>query len=79
MKVGDHLHAPASLPVVQEAGWAPGRFGRVRNISPPTGHDPSTVQPLASRYTEDADPCHKFVEYGQSKELFSGMTPCSLV
>jgi hypothetical protein len=41
------------VPIVQEAGWAPqGRSGRVRKISPPTGFDPRTVHPVASRYTD---------------------------
>ena len=37
-------------------GWVDpqGRSGRVRNISPPTGFDPRTVQPIASRYTDCA-------------------------
>jgi hypothetical protein len=78
--VGDQLHAPASLSIVQEAGWAPGRFGRVRNISPPPGLDPWTVKPLASCYTNDDLPAHKFGGWEtQSKEVFSGMEPCSLV
>jgi hypothetical protein len=41
------------LPIVQEAGWAPG-FGQVRKISPPTGFDARTIQPVASRYTDYA-------------------------
>jgi hypothetical protein len=28
------------------------RSGQVRKISPPTGFDPPTVQPVASRYTD---------------------------
>ena len=39
------------VPIVQEAGWAPGRSGQVRKISSPLGFDPRTVQPVASRYT----------------------------
>jgi hypothetical protein len=38
-------------PIVQKVGWAPGPAWRVRNISPPPGFDPGTVQPVASRYT----------------------------
>jgi len=52
-------HAPAALypgkdPVttVQEAGWASGRSGQMRKISPPPGFDPRTVQPVASHYTD---------------------------
>jgi len=40
MGVGGQRHAPAALPpvpIVQEAGWAPGPSGRVRKISPSTG------------------------------------------
>ena len=37
-----------TLPIVQEAGRAPVRYGRVRKISPPHGFDPLTVQPIAS-------------------------------
>jgi hypothetical protein len=33
-----------------------GRSGLVRNISPPPGLDPRTVQPVASRYTDWAIP-----------------------
>ena len=32
-------------------GGPHGRSGRLRNISPPPGFDPRTVQPVASRYT----------------------------
>jgi hypothetical protein len=38
--VGSHCHAPAALlpvPIVQETGWAQGRSGQVRKISPVTG------------------------------------------
>jgi len=33
-------------------GGPQGRSGQVRKISPPTGFDPRTVQPIASRYTD---------------------------
>jgi hypothetical protein len=33
------------VPILQEAGW-------VQRISPQTGFDPRTVQPVASRYTD---------------------------
>jgi hypothetical protein len=36
--------------IVQEAGWAPGPAGQVRNISPPPGFDPRTVQPGNCKY-----------------------------
>jgi hypothetical protein len=42
------------VPIVQEAGWAPGRSGRVRKISPSPGFDSRTVQSVVSRYTDRA-------------------------
>jgi hypothetical protein len=52
-------HAPAALypgkdqvPIVHEAGWAPGSvWTGAENLAPP-GFDPRTVQPVASRYTD---------------------------
>jgi len=39
------------VPIVQEAGWAPGPvWTGADNLAPP-GFDPRTVQPVASRYT----------------------------
>jgi hypothetical protein len=38
-----------TVPIVYEAGGPQGRSGRVRNISPPQGFDPRTVQTVASR------------------------------
>ena len=40
------------VPVVQEAGWAPGPVWTCAKISPPPGFDPRTIQPVASRYTD---------------------------
>ena len=40
----------APVPIVQEAGWAQGRSGQVRELSPPPGFDPRNVQPVTSRY-----------------------------
>ena len=56
--VGGQRHAPAVLPpgknpvpIVQEAGWAPGTvWTGAENLSPP-GFYPRTVQPVASHYT----------------------------
>jgi hypothetical protein len=43
------------VPIVQEAGWAPGPvWTNAENLAPPTGLDPRTVQPVASRYTDYA-------------------------
>jgi hypothetical protein len=39
------------VPIVQEAGWAPGPvWACAKNLAPP-GFDLRTVQPIASRYT----------------------------
>jgi hypothetical protein len=51
------------VPIVQEAGWAPGRTGRVRKISPQPGFDPQTVQLVASRYADYTIPAHWTLEY----------------
>jgi hypothetical protein len=47
-------HASAALfpwkdpvPLVQDAGWAPGPVWTGAKISPPPGFDPRTVQPVA--------------------------------
>ena len=40
------------VPIVQEAGWAPGPvWTGAENLGPP-GFDPLTAQPAASRYTD---------------------------
>ena len=61
--VSGQQHAPAyftpgkdSLPIVQEAGWAPGPVwtGADNLAPPPPGFDPRTVQPVVSRYTDRA-------------------------
>jgi hypothetical protein len=59
----DGHHAPAAftsgkdpVPIVQEAGWAPGPVWiSAENLAPP-GFDPRTFQPVASRYTDYAIP-----------------------
>ena len=58
--VGSQRHAPARfarrkdpVPIVQEAGWAPGPvWTGAENLAPPPGFDPRTFQPVASRYTD---------------------------
>ena len=68
MGVGGQSHSPAALPpgntpvpTVQEAGWAPGPvWAGAENLAPPPGFDPRTVQPVASRYTDCANPAHTF-------------------
>ena len=39
------------LPILQDAGWAPGRSGRAENLVP-TGIQSRTVQSVVSRYTD---------------------------
>jgi len=40
------------VPILQEAGWAPGPvWTGVENLAPPR-FDPRTVQPVASHYTD---------------------------
>ena len=65
MGVGGQRHAPAALlpgktryPLYRRLGGPQGRSGRVREISPPPGYAPRTVQPVASRYTVWAIPVH---------------------
>jgi hypothetical protein len=41
-------------PLYKRLGGPQGWFGQVRKISPPSGFDPWTVQPIASRYTDYA-------------------------
>jgi len=42
------------VPIVQEAGWAPGPVGTGAQNLAPTGIRTRTVQPVASRYTDYA-------------------------
>ena len=44
------------VPIVREAGWAPGPVWKVLKISLPPEFDPRTVQSVASRYTDWANP-----------------------
>jgi hypothetical protein len=49
------LFTPAKdpVPIVQEAGWAPGPvLTGAEKSRPPPGIDSRTVQPVASRYTD---------------------------
>ena len=43
------------VPIVQEAGWAPGPVWISAQNLAPSGFDPRTVQPVASRYTDYAN------------------------
>ena len=40
------------VPIVQEAGWAPGPVWTGAENLDPRGFDPRTVQPVAGRYTD---------------------------
>jgi hypothetical protein len=69
MTVCGWRHASASLhrgttryPLRMGPGGHQGRSRRVRNISPPPGFDPRTVQSFAIRYTDYAIPAHIFEE-----------------
>jgi len=43
------------VPILQEAGWAPEPvWTGAKNLAPPPGFDPRTVQTVASRYTDYA-------------------------
>jgi hypothetical protein len=61
--VGGQCHDPAALlpgknryPLYRRLGGPQDRSGRVWKISPPSGFDPRTVQPVASPYTDCAIP-----------------------
>ena len=63
MGVGGQRHAMAAfvpgkspVPVVQEAGWAPGPVWTSAENLASTGFEPWTVQAVASRYTDWAIP-----------------------
>ena len=64
MGVGGQCHAPAAftpgkdpVPIVQEAGWAPGPVWiGAENLAPPPGFNPWTFQPVVSCYTDNAIP-----------------------
>ena len=65
MGVGGQRHVPAALPpgktrypLYRSLGGPQGRSGLVRKISPPSGFDPRTFQPVASRYTGWTIPIH---------------------
>jgi hypothetical protein len=47
------------LPIVQEAGWAPGPvWTDTKNLAPQPGFDPGIVHPVASHYIDWAIPAH---------------------
>jgi hypothetical protein len=59
MSVGDQRHAPAAstprkfrIPWYRRVSGPQGRYGRVLKISPPSGFDPRSDQPVACRYCD---------------------------
>ena len=63
-------------PLYRRLGGPQGRSGQVRKILPPSGFDPRTVQPIASRYTDWATrppclemPCHNFISVQSASKL----------
>jgi len=67
MWVDGQRHAPVALPLEKtecplctEQNGPQDRSGRMRNISPPQGFDPRTVQLIASRYTDWAIPAQLY-------------------
>jgi hypothetical protein len=75
-------HAPAALspgmtryPVYRRLSGPQGRSGRVRKISPLTGIDPRTVQPVAGRYTDWAILACKYEECELQSLLLVGEGP----
>jgi hypothetical protein len=63
MRVGGRPHVPAALPPgntryesYRRLGGTQSRSGRARKMSPPSGLEPRTIQPVASRNTDYATP-----------------------
>ena len=54
-----YLPGKTRCPLYRRLGGPQGRSGRIRNISPPPGFDPRTVQPVESRYTDCTIPAIK--------------------
>ena len=59
MRVGGQRHAPAAftpgkdpVPIVQEAGWAPGPIWIDAENLAPSEFNPRTVQPVGSRCSD---------------------------
>ena len=58
------------VPIVQEAGWAPGPSGQAENLAPP-GFDPRTVQPVAqSLHRLSYRPTTKCKREGKNRQFF---------
>ena len=72
-------------PLYSRLGGRQGRSGQVRKISPPPEFDPRTVQPVASRCTDWANPTHLgpstvrfFGSYSSALHHPVGLTPSTL-
>jgi len=52
-------------PLYRRLGGHQGRSGQVQKISPPPGFDPSTVQPVASHYTDYATRSASTIKEGE--------------
>ena len=70
MGMGGQLYTPAVLPQIKtryplyrRLGGANGWCGQVQKISSLPVFDPRTVQPVASHYTDWANPAHKEGQY----------------
>ena len=65
MGMSGQRHTPVSVPrgkirypFYRRLGGPQGRYGRVWKISSPPGFNPQTAQPVASCYTDYANPAH---------------------
>ena len=90
MGVGGQRHALAALPqgksrytLYRRLDGYQDQPGRFRKNAPPTGIDPWTVQPVASRYTDKAIPTHVGTEGGlyvtELQESSALRVPCGPV
>ena len=86
MGVGGQRHLLAALspgktrhPLYRRLGGPQGRSGRVRKISPPPGFHPRTVQPVASRYTDCANPAPQNCIIGIKKYVHVCVFVCMCV
>ena len=68
MGLSGQRHASAGLPpgktrypLYRRLGGPQDRSGRVRKISAPSGFDPPIVQPIASRFTNWANPTPTYI------------------
>ena len=64
------------VPIVYEAGWAPGPvWTGAENLAPP-GPEPRTTQPVASRYTDWAIPAGPHTQTHEDYGQLSNRTVC---